>query len=114
MNIVFIVIFATVILACSVVCIVLGRHIAQGKGDSLIAGYNTMSREEQEQYDITRVRRFIAGVMYFEAVVLALFCLVAILPETYAIITVVLLSVVAIVVPLIAVGKGMQWAKRKE
>lgn len=112
MNIVFIVIFVSVILACSVVCIVLGRHIAQGKGDSLIAGYNTMPREQQEQYDITRVRRLTAGIMYFEAVILALFCPVALLPEDCAMTTVILLTVIAIIVPLIAINKGMQHARK--
>lgn len=50
----------------------LGIYLLQGKGGFLIAGYNTMSKEEQAQYDEEALCRFtgknilvIAGSMVF-------------------------------------------------
>ena len=37
--------------------------ILSGRGDNLIAGYNTASKEEREQYHIKRLRWVIAGTM---------------------------------------------------
>jgi cell division protein FtsW (lipid II flippase) len=37
--------------------------ILSGRGDNLIAGYNTASKEEREQYHIKRLRWVIAGIM---------------------------------------------------
>lgn len=37
--------------------------ILSGRGDNLIAGYNTASEKEREQYHIKRLRLVIAGIM---------------------------------------------------
>lgn len=37
--------------------------ILSGRGDNLIAGYNTASKEEREQYHIKRLRLVIAGIL---------------------------------------------------
>ena len=37
--------------------------ILSGRGDNLIAGYNTASKEEREQYDIKRLRLVIACIL---------------------------------------------------
>ena len=34
-----------------------------GKGDSLIAGYNTASKEEKEKYNIKRLRCLVGGLL---------------------------------------------------
>lgn len=35
---------------------IMGVVILAGKGDNLIAGYNTASKEEREKYDVKRLR----------------------------------------------------------
>lgn len=37
--------------------------ILSGRGDNLIAGYNTASKEEREQFNLKRLRWVIAGIM---------------------------------------------------
>jgi len=39
--------------------------ILKGKGDGLIAGYNTASKEEQEKYNIKRLRIVVAAMILF-------------------------------------------------
>ena len=52
-----------VLIIVALVCAGLGIWILIGKGDNLIAGYNTASKEEREQYDIKRLRGLIGGLM---------------------------------------------------
>lgn len=42
----------------------LGTLFINGKGASLIAGYNTMSEEEKEKYDRIRLCKFMGKMMY--------------------------------------------------
>ena len=46
---------------------VMGILILVGKGDNLIAGYNTAYREEREQIDIKRLRGLVGGLLIFLA-----------------------------------------------
>lgn len=46
-----------------------------GKGDMLIAGYNTASPEEREQYDIRRLRLLVALVLIIVSVGMVLMAL---------------------------------------
>ena len=46
-----------------VILVVMTAAFFMGKGSSLIAGYNAMSKEEQEQYDINKVLRR-AGIFF--------------------------------------------------
>ena len=41
---------------------VLGIIVLAGKGDMLIAGYNTASKEEKEKVNIKRLRLLIGGL----------------------------------------------------
>ena len=52
-----------VLIIVALVCVGLGIWILIGKGDNLIAGYNTASKEEREQYDIKRLRGLIGGLL---------------------------------------------------
>lgn len=52
-----------VLIIVALVCAVMGILILMGKGDNLIAGYNTASKEERERYDIERLRGLIGGLM---------------------------------------------------
>ena len=60
----------TIILLASL-CLILALVILVGKGDGLIAGYNTASSKEREKYNIKRLRI----VMFVLLVVTALFVL---------------------------------------
>lgn len=42
---------------------VLGVIVLVGKGDWLVAGYNTASEEERNKYDIRRLRLLMGGVL---------------------------------------------------
>ena len=39
--------------------------ILKGRGDNLIAGYNTASEEDREKYDIKRVRVVVVAMLLF-------------------------------------------------
>lgn len=45
------------------VLLVMGIVILIGKGDNLIAGYNTASQEERSKYNIKRLRGLIGGFL---------------------------------------------------
>ena len=52
--------------------LIMGIVIVIGKGDNLIAGYNTASKEERAQYNIKRVRVLIGGLLIVLAPMLLL------------------------------------------
>ena len=54
----------------SIILIGLGIFILSGWGDSLIAGYNTASKEEQQKYNIKRLRLVVALILFIEPVVI--------------------------------------------
>ena len=41
----------------------MGILILVGKGDNLIAGYNTASKKEKEEYNIKRLRGLLGGML---------------------------------------------------
>ena len=43
--------------------VIMGVVILIGKGDNLIAGYNTASQKERAQYNIKRLRGLIGGLL---------------------------------------------------
>ena len=53
------------LLIISLIVLVLAVIILSGKGDNLIAGYNTSTKEEKETYNIKRVRICI-GRLFFQ------------------------------------------------
>lgn len=52
--------------------VVLGIIVLAGKGDMLIAGYNTVPKEEKEKVNIKRLRLLIGGLL----VVIASLCFI--------------------------------------
>ncbi len=54
----------------AIVFCILGMVILFGKGDKLIAGYNTASEEEQQKVDIVRLRRVTTFICLLSAVFL--------------------------------------------
>ncbi len=56
----------------SIFLIGLGIFILSGWGDSLIAGYNTASKEEQQKYDIKHLRLVVALILFIVPVVISI------------------------------------------
>ena len=52
-----------VVIIVAALLLVMGIIILIGKGDNLIAGYNTASKEEKSQYNIKRLRGLIGGLL---------------------------------------------------
>ena len=52
-----------VLIIIAAIMAIMGIIVLIGKGDNLIAGYNTASKEEREQYHIKRLRGLIGGLL---------------------------------------------------
>ena len=73
------------LLIISLIVLVLAVIILTGKGDNLIAGYNTSTKEEKERYNIRRVRICIGGILLILSPIMLLFAdnfviLIAVVP----------------------------------
>ncbi|MBQ2913801.1 MAG: DUF3784 domain-containing protein [Bacteroidales bacterium] len=73
------------LLIISLIVFVLAIIILTGKGDNLIAGYNTSTKEEKERYNIKRVRICIGGMLLILSPIMLLFAdnfvlLIAVVP----------------------------------
>ena len=73
------------LLIISLIVLVLAVIILSGKGDNLIAGYNTSTKEEKETYNIKRVRICIGGMLLILSPIMLMFAdhfiiLIAIVP----------------------------------
>ena len=94
----------TIILLASL-CLILALVILVGKGDWMIAGYNTASPKEREKYNIKRLRIVLAVLM----VVTALFVLSMLYTPPYLIGLTAQLLVIACIVGVILANT---WAKK--
>lgn len=96
-----------VLLIVAAPLLIMGIVILIGKGDNLIAGYNTASKEEKSQYNIKRLRGLIGGLL----VLLAPMTVILLGEETMAATWsfVALTFVLSIVVVILA----NTWAKNK-
>ena len=96
-----------VLIIVAATLLIMGIIILIGKGDNLIAGYNTASKEEKSQYNIKRLRGLIGGIL----VVLAPMMLLLLGRESLAatLSFVVLTYVLCIVMVLLA----NTWAKKR-
>ncbi|MBQ6243521.1 MAG: DUF3784 domain-containing protein [Bacteroidales bacterium] len=88
------------------ILLIMGIVILIGKGDNLIAGYNTASRKEREEYDIKRLRGLIGGL----SIVLAPMMLLLGKESMTATFSFVALTFVACIVVVILANT---WAKKK-
>ena len=52
-----------VVIIVAAVLAVMGIIVLVGKGDNLITGYNTASKEERAKYNIKRLRGLIGGLL---------------------------------------------------
>ena len=73
------------LLIISLIVLVFAIIILTGKGDNLIAGYNTSTEEDKEKYNIKRVRICIGGMLLILSPIMLLFAdnfvlLIAVVP----------------------------------
>jgi len=61
-----------VLFIVAAILLIMGIVILIGKGDNLIAGYNTASKEEKSQYNIKRLRGLIGGLLIILAPMMVL------------------------------------------
>jgi len=86
---------------------ILGIVIIVGKGDNLIAGYNTASDNERKKYYIKRLRGLIGGLLV--AVALLYFWLM----REHSLSAIVAFAVLSTVLAIIAITLANTWAKKK-
>ena len=86
--------------------VIMGVIILIGKGDNLIAGYNTASKEERAKYHIKRLRGLIGGLLIVLAPMLFL-----LLGETIA--TTGSFVALTVILCIIVVILANTWAKKK-
>tara|TARA_R100000541_G_scaffold49378_1_gene56547 strand:+ start:908 stop:1216 length:309 start_codon:yes stop_codon:yes gene_type:complete len=72
-------------IVAAIIFIVLGILIKYGKMYWLIAGYNTMPKEEKEKYDIKGIANLFGNVMFGMALIIILGYLIAKLTENQSI-----------------------------
>ena len=87
--------------------IILGIVILLGKGDMLIAGYNTASKNEREKYDIKRLR-LVVGLML---ILIGLSSCVYLLDDTMS--AVIAFSSLTFVIIIVGLILANTWAKKK-
>lgn len=73
-----IIIASIIYMGIVVAFIAIGLKWSRAKGLSLIAGYNTASESERNEYDIIRLTRFMSKIAYCDAILLIL-----LVPITY-------------------------------
>jgi hypothetical protein len=96
-----------VLVILALVFAVMGILVLAGKGDNLIAGYNTASREEREQIDIKRLRGLVGGLL----IVLAPLMILLLGNETMA--SAGSFGAIVFVLCIVVVILANTWAKKK-
>jgi Mn2+/Fe2+ NRAMP family transporter len=86
---------------------ILGIVILSGKGDMLIAGYNTASKEEREKYDIRRLRLVLGILMILIALASLLF-----LEESLTAVLAFGMLVIVLIIPALMLANT--WAKKRK
>lgn len=61
-----------ILIVTAAILVIMGIIILIGKGDNLIAGYNSVSDEEKSQYNIKRLRGLIGALLVFISLMLLL------------------------------------------
>ena len=86
---------------------ILGTIILIGKGDNLIAGYNTATEQERKKYHIKRIRGLIGGLLV--AVALLYFWLM----REHSLSAIVAFAALSTVLAIVAITLANTWAKKK-
>ncbi|MBR4402617.1 MAG: DUF3784 domain-containing protein [Flavobacteriales bacterium] len=96
-----------VLVIVGLILAIMGVTILIGKGDNLIAGYNTASKEEREQYNIKRLRGLIGGLLIVLAPMTILLIGAETITATFSFIILTLLLCIIVVI------LANTWAKKK-
>ena len=96
-----------VIIIVAALLLIMGIIILIGKGDNLIAGYNTASEKEKAQYNIKRLRGLIGGLLVALAPMMLLLLREESLASFFSFITLTFVLCIA------AVVLANTWAKKK-
>ena len=86
---------------------VMGLIILFGKGDKLIAGYNTASKEEREQVNVKRLRLLMGGFLLVLAIMAFL------LIEEESITSIMGFGAVMLVLAFVVIALANSWARKK-
>ena len=97
-----------ILIILAAILLIMGIIILIGKGDNLIAGYNTASKEERSQYNVKRLRGLIGGFLLILAPMMVLLLGEESLAATFSFIA--LTFVLCIVLVILA----NTWAKKKK
>ena len=92
----------------AVLMVVMGVLILAGKGDNLIAGYNTAPKREREKVNIKRLRR-LTGITLF---LLALFCVIPALDNSPE--SILAFGALVFILCIVAVVLANTWAMKKK
>lgn len=96
----------------SLVLLIMAIIILSGKGDSLIAGYNTASRDAQDVYDKRRVRILVGVLLIVIGLVLPAFGLLLILG--YKDLVLVAFPATAFIIVAATFATAHLWAKKRD
>lgn len=61
-----------VLIIIDIILVVTGLIILMGKGDFLIAGYNTASKEDKKKVNIKRLRYVLAGILFLVPLIISM------------------------------------------
>ena len=96
-----------ILIIVAALLLVMGIIIIIGKGDNLIAGYNTASKEERAQYNVKRLRGLIGGLAIVLAPMIFLLHEQVTTAGTFSFIALVLIACIVVVI------LANTWAKKK-
>ena len=94
------------IIIIAALLLIMGIVILIGKGDNLIAGYNTASKEERSKYNVKRLRYLVGGYLIVLAPMLLLLGKETMATTGYFLALTIILCIVIIVL-------ANTWAKNK-
>ena len=97
-----------VLIIIAAILLIVGIIILIGKGDNLIAGYNTASEEEMAQYNIKRLRGLIGSLLIILAPSMFLLHKEPTMTATWS-----FLAIFFILLSIIVVILANTWAKKK-
>ena len=100
------VLYIVFLIIIAAVLAMMGVLILIGKGDNLIAGYNTASKEERQKYNIKRLRGLTDGLL------VALAPLVFLLVGEPSVATVLSFSALVFFLSIVVVILANTWAKK--
>ena len=94
----------------NIIPIGIGIFILSGWGDSLIAGYNTANKEEQQKYDIKRLRLVVALILFIVPLIISIPFFLGKEENTMAHI---LTTIVCVIVVIVGVVLANTWCMKK-